>query len=54
MNFDISSSLWVVFLLVLIGGFIGLVWWATTHGVDYKSAPKNEREKHEFFDDYPN
>tara|TARA_Y100000310_G_C20423809_1_gene687981 strand:- start:277 stop:441 length:165 start_codon:yes stop_codon:yes gene_type:complete len=54
MNFDISSPVWIVLMVVFLIIFIGSVWWASTHGVDYKSTPKNEKERHEFFDDYSN
>ena len=54
MNFDISSPVWIVLMVVFLIVFIGSVWWASTHGVDYKSTPKNEKERHEFFDDYSN
>ena len=52
MNFDISSPVWIVLMVVFLIVFIGSVWWASTHGVDYKSTPKNDKERHEYFDDY--
>ena len=54
MDIGISSPVFLIITFTFIVMFIGLVLWATTHGVDYKSTPKNERERHEFFDDYPN